>query len=101
MTDKFTKAKWEAYQGLNDEDIMDAIQGCTAIPLAIKLGDWDYAFKLIKERIDNKMIRRTELDMYNTIKTASIDDDEEMRELKIFWLEKEYEWLKKEHEATK
>jgi len=90
MTKDFAKAKWESYQNLNDEDIMDAIQGSDAIPLAIKAGDWDYAFKFIKARIDNKMIRRTELDMYNTIKTASIDDDDEMRTLRILWLRDEY-----------
>jgi hypothetical protein len=94
MTDKFTKAKWESYQNLNDEDIMDAIQGSEAIPFAIKLGDWHYAFRFIKERIDNKMQRRTELDMYNAIFTASIDDDDEMRTLRTLW-------LKKEDEATK
>ncbi len=36
MTDKLDKAKWIAYQELNDDDIMDAIQGSVAIPLAIK-----------------------------------------------------------------
>jgi hypothetical protein len=86
MTKDFDKAKWESYQGLNDEDIMDAIQGSVAIPLAIKSGDWHYAFRFIKDRIENKMIRRTELDMYNTIKTESIDDDDEMRELRTLWL---------------
>ena len=94
MTDKFAKAKWESYQNLNDEDIMDAIQGSTAIPLAIKSGDWFYAFQFIQERIDNKMIRRTELDRYNNIVTASIDDDEEMRTLRNLWLKKEYEATK-------
>ena len=90
MTKDFAKAKWESYQNLNDEDIMDAIQGSEAIPLAIKSGNWDYAFQFIKARIDNKMIRRTELDMYNTIKTASIDDDDEMRTLRTLWLRDEY-----------
>jgi hypothetical protein len=94
MTKDFTKAVWESYQNLNDEDIMDAIQGSEAIPLAIKSGDWHYAFRFIKERIDNKMIRRTELDMYNTINTASIDDDDEMRTLRSLWLKKEYEATK-------
>jgi len=60
MTDKLDKAKWIAYQELNDDDIMDAIQGSVAIPLAIKYNDWDYAFQLIKQRIENKMIRRAE-----------------------------------------
>ena len=86
MTDKLDKAKWIAYQELNDDDIMEAIAGSVAIPLAIKSGDWHYAFRFIKDRIDNKMIRRTELDMDNTIKTESIDDDDEMRELRTLWL---------------
>jgi len=90
MTKDFAKAVWESYQNLNDEDIMDAIQGSEAIPLAIKSGDWFYAFQFIKDRIENKMIRRTELDMYNTIKTASIDDDDEMRTLRTLWLRDEY-----------
>jgi hypothetical protein len=90
MTKDFDKAKWESYQNLNDEDIMDAIQGSDAIPLAIKSGDWHYAFRFIKDRIENKMIRRTELDMYNTIKTESIDDDDEMRTLRTLWLRDEY-----------
>jgi len=94
MTDKFAKAVWESYQNLNDEDIMDAIQGSVAIPLAIKSSDWLYAFQLIQDRIDNKMRRRTELDMYNTIMTASIDDEEEMRTLRAMWLKKEYEVTK-------
>jgi len=94
MTDKFTKAKWESYQNLNDEDIMDAIQGSEAIPLAIKSGDWDYAFQFIQERIDNKMIRRTELDRYNNIVTASIDDEEEMSTLRAMWLDKAFKATK-------
>jgi len=94
MTKDFDKAKWESYQGLNDEDIMDAIQGSEAIPLAIKSGDWFYAFQFIQDRIDNKMQRRTELDMYNTIRTASIDDNDEMRTLRTLWLKKEYEVTK-------
>ena len=94
MTDKFTKAKWEAYQGLNDEDIMDAIQGSEAIPLAIKLGDWDIAQQFIKERIDNKMQRRAEFYLSSSCVTASIDDDDEMRELRTLWLKKEYEATK-------
>jgi len=90
MTKDFAKAKWESYQGLNDEDIMDAIQGSVAIPLAIKHNDWEYAFQLIKQRIDNKMTRRTELDVYNTIKTRSIDEDEELRTTRTLWLKNEY-----------
>jgi hypothetical protein len=90
MTDKFAKAKWESYQNLNDEDIMDAIQGSVAIPLAIKYNDWEYAFQLIKQRIDNKMTRRTELDVYNTIKTPSIDEDDELRTVRTMWLKDEY-----------
>ena len=84
------KAIWEAYQQLNDDDIMDAIQGSVAIPLAIKYNDWEYAFQLIKQRIDNKMQRRTELDVYNTIKTPSIDEDEELRTVRTMWLKNEY-----------
>ena len=94
MTDKFTKAKWESYQNLNDEDIMDAIQGSTAIPIAIKYNDWDYAFQLIKERIDNKMQRRTELDIYNKIVTDSVDDDEEVDTLIALWRKKEFKATK-------
>jgi hypothetical protein len=90
MTKDFDKAKWESYQGLNDDDIMDAIQGSVAIPLAIKYNDWEYAFQLIKQRIDNKMTRRTELDVYNTIKTPSIDEDDELRTVRTMWLKNEY-----------
>ena len=90
MTKDFAKAKWESYQELNDDDIMDAIQGSIAIPLAIKSGDWEYAFQLIKDRIENKMTRRTELNMYSTIKTPSIDEDAELRTLRTFWLKNEY-----------
>ena len=63
----FNKAKWEAYQQLNDDDIMDAIQGSVAIPLAIKSGDWEYAFQFIKERIDTQMTRRAELSLYDHV----------------------------------
>lgn len=94
MTKDFAKAKWESYQDLNDEDIMDAIQGSEAIPLAIKSGCWNIAFKFIKERIDNKMQRRTEIDMYNIITTASIDDDEEMSRILSNWITDEYEATK-------
>ena len=87
---EFNKAKWEAYQQLNDDDIMDAIQGSVAIPLAIKSGDWDYAQQFIKDRIDNKMQRRAELAMYSIIKTSSIDDDDELRMLRTLWLKNEY-----------
>jgi len=32
--------------------------------------------------------------MYNTIRTASIDDNDEMRTLRTLWLKKEYEATK-------
>jgi hypothetical protein len=86
----FNKAVWESFQQLNDDDIMDAIQGSVAIPLAIKSGDWEYAQHFIKERIENKMQRRAELALYNTIKTPSIDADEELRMLRTLWLKDEY-----------
>ena len=84
------KAKWEAYQQLNDDDIMDAIQGSVAIPLAIKSDDWEYAQHFIKERIENKMQRRAELAMYSIIKTPSIDADDELRMLRTLWLKNDY-----------
>jgi hypothetical protein len=84
------KAIWESYQQLNDDDIMDAIQGSVAIPLAIKSGDWDIAFQFIKERIDNKMTRRAEFYLSSYCTTESIDDDEEMRMLRTLWLKDEY-----------
>jgi hypothetical protein len=87
---EFNKAKWEAYQQLNDDDIMDAIQGSVAIPLAIKSGDWEFAQQFIKDRIDNKMIRRAEFALYSVIKTSSIDDDDELRMLRTLWLKNEY-----------
>ena len=87
---EFNKAKWEAYQQLNDDDIMDAIQGSVAIPLAIKSGDWEYAQQFIKDRIENKMIRRAEFALYSVIKTSSIDDDDELRMLRTLWLKNEY-----------
>ena len=86
----FNKAVWESFQQLNDDDIMDAIQGSEAIPLAIKSGDWEYAQHFIKERIENKMQRRAELALYDTIKTPSIDADEELRMLRTLWLKNEY-----------
>jgi len=89
MNDSFKKAKWIAYQELNDDDIMDAIQGSVAIPLAIKSDGWEYAQHFIKERIENKMQRRAELAFYNIIKTASIDADDELRTLITLWLRDE------------
>ena len=86
----FNKAVWEAYQQLNDDDIMDAIQGSVAIPLAIKSGDWEFAQQFIKDRIENKMIRRAEFALYSVIKTSSIDDDDELRMLRTLWLKNEY-----------
>jgi hypothetical protein len=86
----FNKAVWESFQQLNDDDIMDAIQGSVAIPLAIKSDDWEYAQHFIKERIENKMQRRAELAMYSIIKTPSIDADEELRMLRTLWLKDEY-----------
>ena len=86
----FNKAVWESYQQLNDDDIMEAISGSVAIPLAIKSGDWEYAQHFIKERIENKMQRRAELALYDTIKTPSIDADEELRMLRTLWLKDEY-----------
>ena len=86
----FNKAKWEAYQQLNDDDIMDAIQGSVAIPLAIKSGDWEYALDFIKNRIDTQMTRRAELSLYDHIKTTWVDVDEELRMLRTLWLKDEY-----------
>ena len=84
------KALWEAYQELNDDDIMDAIAGSVAIPLAIKSDDWEYAQYFIKERIENKMQRRAELALYDKIKTPFIDADDELRTLRTLWLKNEY-----------
>jgi len=86
----FNKAVWENYQQLNDDDIMEAISGSVAIPLAIKSGDWEIAFQFIKERIDNKMTRRAEFYLSSYCTTESIDDDEEMRMLRTLWLKDEY-----------
>ena len=96
MTDKLDKAKWIAYQELNDYDIMDAIQGSVAIPLAIKYNDWDFAFQLIKQRIDNKMQRRAEFYVYSKSQTPSIDDDDELRSVRTMWLKNEYKGNKDE-----
>jgi hypothetical protein len=93
---EFNKAKWEAYQQLNDDDIMEAIAGSVAIPLAIKSGDWEYAQQFIKDRIDNKMQRRAEFAIYNIIKTSLIDDDDELRTLRTLWLKDEYKGDKDE-----
>jgi len=90
------KALWEAYQELNDDDIMDAIQGSVAIPLAIKSDDWEYAQYFIKERIENKMQRRAELALYESIKTPSIDADDELRMLRTLWLKNDYRGNKDE-----
>jgi hypothetical protein len=92
----FNKAKWEAYQGMNVEDIMDAIGGSEAIPLAIKSGDWEYAFDFIQERIDNKMTRWAELYLYGETRTPSIDYDDELRTLRTLWLKEEYKGDKDE-----
>jgi hypothetical protein len=86
----FNKALWEAYQQLNDDDIMDAIQGSVAIPLAIKSGDWQYALDFIKNRIDTKMTRMAELSLYNHVKTPWVDPDDELRILRTWWLKNEY-----------
>ena len=92
----FNKAVWENYQQLNDDDIMEAISGSVAIPLAIKSGDWEYAQHFIKERIENKMQRRAELALYESIKTPSIDSDDELRTLRTLWLKKNYKGDKEE-----
>jgi len=86
----FNKAVWESYQQLNDDDIMDAIQGSVAIPLAIKSGDWEYAFQFIRDRIENKMTRRAEFYLSSYCTTESIDDDDELRTLRTLWLKNEY-----------
>jgi hypothetical protein len=92
----FNKAVWESYQQLNDDDIMEAISGSVAIPLAIKSGDWEYAFQFIRDRIENKMTRRAEFYLYSKTKTPSIDDEDELRTLRILWLKEEYKGDKDE-----
>jgi hypothetical protein len=92
----FNKAVWESFQQLNDDDIMDAIEGSEAIPLAIKSGDWEYAFQFIRDRIENKMTRRAEFYLYSKTKTPSIDDDDELRTLRTLWLKDEYKGDKDE-----
>jgi len=86
----FNKAVWDEYQQLNDDDIMESISGSVAIPLAIKSGDWEYAFQFIRDRIENKMTRRAEFYLYSKTKTPSIDDDDELRTLRTLWLKEEY-----------
>jgi len=92
----FNKAVWENYQQLNDDDIMEAISGSIAIPLAIKSGDWEFAFQFIRDRIENKMIRRAEFYLSSYCTTEYIDDDDELRTLRTLWLKKEYKGDKDE-----
>ncbi len=92
----FNKAVWESFQQLNDDDIMEAISGSVAIPLAIKSGDWDIAFQFIRDRIENKMTRRAEFYLSSYCTTESIDDDDEMRTLRTLWLKNEYRGEKDE-----
>jgi len=92
----FNKAVWESYQQLNDDDIMEAISGSVAIPLAIKSGDWEYAFQFIRDRIENKMTRRAEFYLSSYCTTESIDDDDELRTLATLWLKEEYKGDKDE-----
>jgi len=92
----FNKAVWENYQQLNDDDIMEAIAGSVAIPLAIKSGDWEYAFDFIKNRIDTQMTRRAELSLYDHVKTTWVDPDDELRILRTWWLKDEYKGDKDE-----
>jgi len=92
----FNKSVWESYQQLNDDDVMEAISGSVAIPLAIKSGDWEFAFQFIRDRIENKMIRRAEFYLYSKTKTPSIDDDDELRILRTLWLKDEYKGDKDE-----
>lgn len=80
------QAKWAALQELNDDDIMDAIQGSIAIPLAIKHGDWVYALVLLKLRVNAKIARLAELQIHGEVQTPWIDDDEELNQLRKFWL---------------
>lgn len=92
----FNKAVWESYQQLNDDDIMEAISGSVAIPLAIKSGDWEYAFQFIRDRIENKMTRRAEFYLSSYCTTESIDDDDELRTLRTLWLKNEFKGDKDE-----
>jgi len=83
------QAKWAALQELNDDDIMDAIQGSTAIPLAIKHGDWIDALVLLQRRVNAKIARLAELQIHGEVQTPWIDDDEELNQLRKFWLLRE------------
>ena len=89
MIEVFERAKWAAQQQLNDEDIMDAIQGSVAIPLAIKQGDWNDALELLKRRVNTKITRLAELSFHGMVQTSWIDDDEELRELRNLWVLRE------------
>jgi hypothetical protein len=89
------QAKWAALQELNDDDIMDAIQGSIAIPLAIKHGDWNEALALVKQRVTTKIARLAELSVYGDAKTPWICDAEEVNELRVLWLLREKKSLER------
>ena len=89
MTEDIQRAKWAALQELNDDDIMDAIRGSIAIPLAIKHGDWNEALALVKQRVTTKISRLAELSIHGEVQTPWIDDDEELDQLRKFWLLRE------------
>lgn len=86
MSEYFEKAKWEALQSLNDDDVMEAIAGSVAIPLAIKQGDWQDAMQLLAKRIETKTIRQAEFATHGFVKTNWIDEDDELRELRNIWI---------------
>lgn len=86
MSEYFERAKWEALQNLNDDDVMEAIAGSVAIPLAIKQGDWDDAMELLKKRIETKITRQAEFSINGFVKTYWIDEDDELRELRNIWI---------------
>jgi hypothetical protein len=89
MNEVIQRARWAALQELNDDDIMDSIQGSVAIPLAIKQGDWNDALELLKRRIETKITRLAELSFHGMVHTPWIDDDEELRELRNLWVLRE------------
>jgi hypothetical protein len=92
--ERFKYECWAIVQELDPDDIADAIADSVALVEAIKANHAEDVASIVMDRVELKVRRRAELRVYDVVKTAWIDDIDELqwyRNLRILRVQKALE----------
>ncbi len=78
-SEQFKYECWAIVQELDPEDIADAIGDSVALVEAIKANHAEDVASIVMKRVELKVRRRAELRVFDVVKTAWVDDIEELQ----------------------